>query len=106
METVAQAYACEQGLEIDVDRANAVAALPSKDACIVAASLLKSARQMRSKSEAEACARRAAKPQEAQSAAPPGRRRDGSRGVVGDVGPLRRSYRTLHDSIGAAGSLC
>jgi hypothetical protein len=61
VETVAQAYACEAGLEVDVDRANAAAAQASKDACIVAASLLKSARQMRSKSEAEACARRAAK---------------------------------------------
>ena len=61
VETVAQAYACEAGLEVDVERANAVAAQASKDACIVAASLLKSARQMRSKSEAEACARRAAK---------------------------------------------
>merc|ERR1719337_450181 len=61
VETVAQAYACEAGLEVDVEQANAAAAQASKDACIVAASLLKSARQMRSKSEAEACARRAAK---------------------------------------------
>ena len=61
VETVAQAYACEQGLEVDVEKANALAAQASKDACIVAASLLKSARQMRHKGEAEACARRAAK---------------------------------------------
>jgi tetratricopeptide (TPR) repeat protein len=61
--TIAQAYACDAGLVVDVEQANDDASQASRDACVVGASLLERAAALRrtSRGEAEACVRRAAK---------------------------------------------